>query len=263
MSETHVTKWIGLAAVLALAAAPSAKAQGTGMGTGTQLLEWSGRVDTVIRISIHGDAAHVTAIGSPDVGVGTLRVLHGIPQEPGTVGVQLTGGRGIVQIEQQPSSANDYTAVVRIADQSGGADSYRLVETWHPAVSGVANGSVDDDRDRRGDRDNDRDADRAGVGILHFTGDIDNSTVVRWHGTRATVENAAGAAPRQVRETVGGIGLPRRDVMVRVVKHEGRGDVVVEQQPTAANGYTAIIRISDKDEGYGHYDFDVVYDRNP
>lgn len=261
MSRQQVTKWIGLAAVLALVAAPSAKAQGT------QLLEWSGRVDTVIRISIHGDAAHVTAIGSPDVGVGTLRVLHGMPQEPGTVGVQLTGGRGIVQIEQQPSSANDYTAVVRIADQSGGADSYRLVETWHPAVSGVANGSVDDDRDRGVDRDNDRDADRAGdragVGILHFSGDIDNSTVVRWHGMRATVENAAGAAPRQVRETVAGIGLPRRDVTVRIVKHEGRGDVAVEQQPSAANGYTAVIRISDKDEGYGHYDFDVVYDRNP
>lgn len=253
MSGTNVTKWVGIAAALALLAAPSASAQGT------QLLEWSGRVDTVIRISIHGDAAHVTAIGSPDVGVGTLRVLHGIPQEPGTIGVQLTGGRGIVQIEQQPSSSNDYTAIVRVADQSGGADSYRLVETWHPAVTGVANGSVDVDRDRRADRD----VNREGVGLLHFTGDIDNSTVVRWHGTRATVQNAVGAAPRQVREDVSGIGLPRRDVTVRIVKHEGRGDVAVEQQPTAANGYTAVIRISDKDEGYGHYDFDVVYDRNP
>jgi len=253
MSGQHVTKWVGIAASLAMLAAPSAKAQGT------QLLEWSGRVDTLIRISIHGDAAHVTAIGSPDVGVGTLRVLHGLPQEPGTVGVQLNGGRGIVQIEQQPSASNDYTAVVRVADQSGGVDSYRLVETWHPAVSGVANGSVNDDRDRR----EDRDVRGAGVGMLHFTGDIDNSTVVRWRGMRAIVDNAAGAAPRQVREDVAGVGLPRRDVTVRIVKHEGRGDVAVEQQPSAANGYTAIIRISDKDEGYGHYDFDVVYDRNP
>lgn len=253
MSGQQVTRWIGVAAALALLAAPSARAQGT------PLLEWAGRVDTVIRISIHGDAAHVTAIGSPDVGVGTLRVLHGMPQEPGTIGVQLTGGRGIVQIEQQPSAANDYTAIVRVADESGGADSYRLVETWHPAVSGVANGSVDIDRDRR----DDHDVAREGVGILHFTGDIDNSTVVRWRGMRATVENAVGAAPRQVRESVAGIGLPRRDVTVRIVKHEGRGDVAVEQQPSEANGYVAVIRISDKDEGYGHYDFDVVYDRNP
>ena len=259
MSGQHRTKLIGVAAALVLLAAPPAKAQ----DRGTQLLEWSGRVDTVIRISIHGDAAHVTAIGSPDVGVGTLRVLHGLPREPGSIGVQLTGGRGIVRIDQQPSPANDYTAVIRVADQSGGVDSYRLVETWHPAVSGVANGSVDDDRDRGEHRGDLRGDLREGVGILHFTGDIDNSTVVRWRGMRATVQNAVGAAPRQVRETVGGIGLPRRDVTVRVVKHEGRGDVAIEQQPTAANGYTAVIRISDKDEGYGHYDFDVVYDRNP
>jgi hypothetical protein len=223
----------------------------------TVLLEWSGRVDTLVRIRMQGAGAHVTALGSPDVGVGTLRVLHALPKQAGTVGVQLNGGRGIVQIEQQPTAANDYTTTLTIADRSGGADEYHLSATWRPAVTGVANGSVEEPL-RIGSP-----PPAAAVGLLHFTGDIDKSTVVRWHGMRASVRNAAGAAQRQVRETVAGAGLPERDVTVRVVKHEGRGDVVVEQQPSAANGYTAVIRISDEDEGYGHYDFDVVYDRTP
>lgn len=216
----------------------------------TALVSWSGRVDTLVRISMQGSGAHVTAFGSPDVGVGTLRVLHALPREEGAVGVQLSGGRGIVQIVQQPTAANDYTAIVTVSDHSGGVDQYELTANWHPAVSGIANGSVEETVPE-------------GVGMLHFSGDVDKSTVVRWRGMRAIVVNAAGAAPRQVREQVAGVGLPRQDVTVRIVKHEGRGDVVVEQQPTSANGYTAIIRISDKDEGYGHYDFDVVYDRNP
>jgi hypothetical protein len=39
----------------------------------------------------------------------------------------------------------------------------------------------------------------------------------------------------------------------------GRGDVSVVQQPTARNGYTAIIRVNDPRPRYGRYVFDVSY----
>jgi hypothetical protein len=111
--------------------------------------------------------------------------------------------------------------------------------------------------ERRGDRD----ANVRDVGVLHWAGDVDKTVVVRWRGTRAMLQDVAGARARNVRADVAGVGLPDRDVTLRIVKREGRGNIVVEQQPSSANNYTGVIRIDDPDEGYGHYDFDVVYDR--
>jgi len=44
-----------------------------------------------------------------------------------------------------------------------------------------------------------------------------------------------------------------------IAQHQGRGTVYVAQQPTAYNGYTAIIRVRDPQGGYGYYDFEVDY----
>jgi hypothetical protein len=71
-----------------------------------------------------------------------------------------------------------------------------------------------------------------------------------------------GAPARNVRADVAGVGLPDRDVTLRIVKREGRGNITILQQPSSGNNYTGVIRIDDPDEGYGHYDFDVVYDRD-
>ena len=48
---------------------------------------------------------------------------------------------------------------------------------------------------------------------------------------------------------------------LRIVTRQGRDDIFIEQQPTSANNYTAVIRVNDTSNGYGHYDFDVVFDR--
>ncbi|HET9983989.1 MAG TPA: hypothetical protein VFQ38_10395 [Longimicrobiales bacterium] len=47
--------------------------------------------------------------------------------------------------------------------------------------------------------------------------------------------------------------LPRQDGWVRVNVRDGRGDVRVLQQPSARNGYTAIIRITDRSGGHDNY----------
>jgi len=47
--------------------------------------------------------------------------------------------------------------------------------------------------------------------------------------------------------------LPQQDGTVRVAVTNGRGDVSVIQQPTAANGYTAVIRIFDRSSGADVY----------
>jgi hypothetical protein len=220
------------------------------------LLDWSGRVDSLARITIQGGGAHVTLLGNTDYGAGDLHVRSELPHRDGTVTVQVASGRGDVDIVQQPRADNDYTAILRIRDRSGGADRYQVTALWAPGASTTS--EVAGEVDRRRDRDdNVRD-----VGVLHWTGDIDKTAVVRWRGGRAMLQDVAGARARNVRADVAGVGLPDRDVTLRIVKREGRGNIVIEQQPSSANNYTGVIRIDDPDEGYGHYDFDVVYDRD-
>jgi hypothetical protein len=45
--------------------------------------------------------------------------------------VQLIEGRGNVEVIQQPSSRNNYQAIVLIRDSQGGADDYEIEIRWN------------------------------------------------------------------------------------------------------------------------------------
>jgi hypothetical protein len=217
------------------------------------LLDWSGRVDSLARITIQGGGAHVTLLGTTDNGAGDLHVRNELPHRDGTVSVQVASGRGDVDVVQQPMADNDYVAIVRIRDHSGGMDRYRLTALWTPgATTSEISGEVEHPR---------RDENVREVGMLHWTGDVDKTAVIRWRGDRAMLQNVDGDVARNVRADVAGIGLPQRDVTLRIVQREGRGNIIIEQQPSSGNNYTAVIRVNDPEAGYGHYDFDIVYDR--
>jgi hypothetical protein len=49
-------------------------------------------------------------------------------------------------------------------------------------------------------------------------------------------------------------------VRLHIDLHAGRGDIVVVQQPSAWNGYTAVIRIYDARSGAAFYDFTAYWD---
>jgi hypothetical protein len=218
------------------------------------LLDWSGRVDSLAHITVQGGGARVSILGTQDNGAGDLHVRNELPHRDGTVTVQVARGRGDVDVTQQPRADNDYVAIIRIRDHSGGEDRYQITALWTPgATTSEVAGEVD--RGRRRD-DNVRD-----VGLLHWTGDVDKTAVIRWHADRAMLQNIEGDVARNVRADVAGGGLPDRDVTIRIVQREGRGGIVIEQQPSSGNNYTAVIRVNDPQTGYGHYDFDVVYDR--
>jgi hypothetical protein len=237
--------WAGLA-VASMIAGPLAAQQRV-------LLDWSGRVDSVARISIQGGGARVSLVGTQANGAGNLRVRNELPHRDGHVTVQVAEGRGDVDVVEQPTSENDYTAVLRIRDRSGGIDIYRITALWAPGVVNAEESYGEIEHAGRPDVRN--------VGLLHWSGDVDRTVVVRWRGDRAMLETASGDTPRNVRADVSGIGLPARDVTLRIIQREGRGNVVIVQQPSSGNNYTAVIRVNDPEGGYGHYDFDVVFDR--
>ena len=98
---------------------------------------------------------------------------------------------------------------------------------------------------------------RNGSNMIAWQGDVDDVVDIRIQGNRVEYRTRSGAPIRNVQFDANRNGLPRRAVTVEPDVVRGRGDVTVIQQPTARNGYTAVIRVEDRSGGYGRYDFDL------
>jgi hypothetical protein len=233
----------------------------------TQLLTWSGRVDREVRLEARG--ARVTNSSESSIrSRARFNVSSAIPQREGTVRVELATGRGTADVTQQPTAQNGYTAVIRIADPEGGADNYRVTAYWTPADDG-RNGRGNRGRGRGNDRNNnginDRQEDRIArdnLPMLQWIGDVDGDIQLVWRNGAVRIQQVNGASPMRVRSTISGAARNQLPGTIVLNVRDGRGRVEVIQQPNAQNGYTGIIRISDPQTGYGHYNFDATWQPN-
>lgn len=108
---------------------------GYGNGGRREVYEWDGVVDREIQIQLRGNRAYVQPIGAGDNRSNSRgRMLGGLPQQSGNLVVQRLEGRGDVDVIEQPTSRNGYTATLRIRDQRSGAARYRIVAYWEPPV---------------------------------------------------------------------------------------------------------------------------------
>ena len=272
------------AATLLIGASSSLFAQ---RSTERELFSWSGPVDREVRIAMRANDVWSKTLDRGLQGQDRSRVLSSLPRNDGNVTVRVLNGRGNVDVMQQPSSANDYTAIIRIRDDAGGSDSYRLAAYWASNGYGVGDSRYprveDRSRDDRGygrdDRGNngrgnggygnggygngngngrDRDG-RYNNGSLHWAGAVDGTTEIRVRQRDINYRTLSGNRPRDVQTQVNGAPLMSGNQTVELRDARGRGQVVVVQQPSRDNDYTAVIRVTDPQSGYGRYDFDVVW----
>jgi hypothetical protein len=99
--------------------------------TDAGMLRWTGRVDDVVELRISG--RRVEAITRSGVRVSETNARFdgaGLPARPMSLNVDQYNGRGHVELVQQPSPWNGWTAVVRINDNRAGADFYDLTVRW-------------------------------------------------------------------------------------------------------------------------------------
>lgn len=279
------------AAVLSAASALPAAAQNA------TLFTWAGLVTREVRLTVRDGNVSETATRGLQAPVGRARVQSVLPQQPGTVGVQLTAGSGQADVIQQPSAQNSYTAIVRIRGTGNGSEMYRLTTYWTAAAytsngrypnAGYPNGDVRGngrgnngrgignggsrrypDGDRRngypgnGYPGNGYPNNGAGyaTGALQWSGDVDDQLEIRWRAGRVTYRNLSGNSPRNVAANVSGTQLTAAAVRLTVTPRSGRGSVYVAEQPSARNNYTAVIVVRDADAGYGHYDFQIGWEQ--
>jgi len=91
---------------------------------------WRGRVDQTANITINGGNVETQTVEGSPVNGTDFNISGRLAYRPGTVNVRKIRGRGSVTIVQQPSSQNDFTAVIQVVDPNGGADNYEVEISW-------------------------------------------------------------------------------------------------------------------------------------
>ncbi len=100
-----------------------------GPAGGSGRMTWRGRVDDDVRILVRGGSAQVETIGGTPYYDAVTNFTASLSRRA-NVTVIKRRGRGEVFVEQQPTRANDFTAVIRIRDPRGGADEYEFELAW-------------------------------------------------------------------------------------------------------------------------------------
>ncbi len=248
---------------LALGAALSVSMAWQATAQQREVFEWSGPVDREVQITMRGRSLSTSNVGNNEPGRARSTVTSMLPRQDGEITIQVLSGRGTVDVIQQPTSANNYTAVVRIRDGESGAARYRFNALWQPSSAGEVGPPYGRGRGRGRDRDrvynpnNDVYAGTGNRSALVWSGEVDDNLNIRVRPTGVEYSTLSGKVPRAVSSNFR--GLPQTNARLAITNLSGRGDVTIIQQPTSANGYTAVIRVRDPQPGYGSYSFSLIW----
>ncbi|HJS24452.1 MAG TPA: hypothetical protein VJ751_08860 [Pyrinomonadaceae bacterium] len=95
-------------------------------------------------------------------------------------------------------------------------------------------------------------------GRMTWRGRVDDDVRIRIRGGSADVETIGGTEYNDGQPNFYN-SLPNRRVTVRLNKIRGRGEIVIEQQPSRENDFTAIVRIRDTRGGASDYEFELTW----
>ncbi|MCS7081106.1 MAG: hypothetical protein NZ585_13795 [Chloracidobacterium sp.] len=96
----------------------------------TGRMRWFGRVDNEIYVYVRDNEARTELIAGQPTLNERFTFTSPLPRRPVTVSVTRLRGRGRVEVFQQPSENNDFTAVIRIVDRAGGATDMEFELVW-------------------------------------------------------------------------------------------------------------------------------------
>ena len=235
------------AALLAIAVAPAVSAQERALFT------WNGRVDDDVHVVVHSAAITSEVVSGAQTFTPRVRHVSPLPRREGTLRIEQLAGRGTVTVLQQPSASNGYTAIIDVKDADSGPDMYRFAAYFTPST--VSSGDVLSTTGAL----TTSGALTPGQPVLRWSGNVDRDIAITVRGGRVRTSTLAGAEPKNVQSMLAAGGLPQQDAQLSLSQREGRGTVTITQQPSAANNYTAIIRVRDSRPGFGYYDFDIIW----
>lgn len=91
---------------------------------------WRGTVDNKVQLIIKGRDIETRTMEGRAYAAGTFSFTSALPSRNVNIDVTKKRGRGKIRILQQPDRNNQYTAVIEIYDDGGGAGEYQLEISW-------------------------------------------------------------------------------------------------------------------------------------
>jgi hypothetical protein len=206
---------------------------------------WEGRVDGADQVVIRGKSAQIEHLQSQLPDNVQFKFRKVLPQREQTVSLEIFKARGEVRILEQPSRQNGYSVKVLVDDSDdSGASVYQFGLRWEGGG--------------RSDAGPDAGRGPARAGVIRWRGRVDGRDRLHIQGKILTVEHL-DANPIRDMTTTFTDPLPDRAVTATINKLEGRGDVVIIQQPSRENGFTLVVEISDPKSGASTYEFEIIW----
>ncbi len=109
---------------------PSSEDDDWRQGGETGLLTWSGRVDDEVILIVRGSRVNVRVVKGVRVQDDDYSFESPLPRNEVDLQVRKRRGRGSVDLIEEPTRQNDYTAMIRIRDNRSGSDVYELEVSW-------------------------------------------------------------------------------------------------------------------------------------
>jgi hypothetical protein len=101
-----------------------------GYGNSGGHIRWQGTVDGSDLIKVRGDRVWTQHMSANPVQDATFDISAPLPRANVNVAIRQLQGRGRVQLVEEPSPENNYTATIRIDDPQPGPDFYAFELTW-------------------------------------------------------------------------------------------------------------------------------------
>jgi hypothetical protein len=217
---------------------------GNNNGYGVSRFVWEGVVDGTTYVRIQRNRAATERVDGLPVQRQRFDFSDPLPRAAVNLDLNVLDGRGRVRLIDSPNSSNNFSAIVRIEDNSSGSDFYRFELRWN---------------DRTRD-DNYRDPVVNNGGVV-WSGAVDGEVIVRFRGNNAWVEKVSGQGAWNDRFRFNA-PLSSGVRAVNLDNVRGRGEIVIIEQPSQRNNFTACVLIRDRQSGASNYSFTLNWERN-
>ncbi len=212
---------------------------------------WEGEVDGAVILYVRGRRVDLQVKSGLPVQRQNYRFAIPLPDSRQDVQLQVNQGRGHVRIAEQPRLDNNYTLAVRIDDHQAGSSRYALSFYW--SAEGYS-GSLPPTRIPP--------PPGRGAERVIWSGRVDGEVLVEC-GSETCASQVVSGMPVLRESFRFSRPMPEREAVVTLGETEGRGEIRLLEQPGAANGYRARVRIRDPQGGAGDYAFSLLWERPP
>ena len=244
------------------------------------LFTWAGTVDREVIIEVRGRDIQTRGSGMDASFAPRLEVAQALPRTDGIIVVRVENGRGDVEVLENPSARNNYTARLRVRDTRAGSDRYRIDVAFDAPGDRGNDGRYDgrgndgrydprdndgrvDPRDNGRNRDGDRNNDRGDVrgdsrdgnygrdndGRGDFDHNRRDAGVLRWSGIVDGVADIRIQGRRV--DMISPRGVPVRNVRYDVLGAPlPRRDVRLELANGSGRGSIRVVQQPSPSNGY-------------